>query len=108
MKFVNGEATIKLKHGESSEILNLPTGITYTVKQEDANKNGYETTYEGATGTITSETASIAEFTNTRYLSLKLTGGTNQFWTIFKIVGVIEIILGIIIVKRGLKNKTTK
>ena len=100
IKFVNGEATVELANGESAVMPNLPTGITYKVTQKDANKNGYGTTSEGTEGTITKENESIASFENTRYISLKLTGGTSGFWTIYKIVIIINIILGMIILRR--------
>ena len=62
--FLNGVATFTLKDGESKTIQNLPTEITYTVTETAA--DGFITTKTGETGTISSETQSEAEFTNTK------------------------------------------
>ena len=64
MAFAGGVATFTLKGGESAEATGLPTGITYTVTEADA--EGFELTGKtGDTGTI-STTQSEAKFTNTR------------------------------------------
>ena len=62
--FLNGVATFTLKDGESKTIQNLPTEITYTVTEAAA--DGFITTKTGETGTISRETESEAEFTNTK------------------------------------------
>ena len=59
--------TIKLAHGQSITIRDLPIGTEYTVTESEANKDGYATTVTGGTGTITvSESATFARFTNTK------------------------------------------
>ena len=63
MTFINGVATITLKGGEQKTAEGLPSGTTYTVTQKAA--EGFDTTKEGDTGTI-STTSSTAAFTNTR------------------------------------------
>ena len=63
VKFEKGVATVELADGETKTIEGLPQGVTYTVT-EDAS-DAYEVTKTGDTGTI-SDTASTAEFTNTR------------------------------------------
>ena len=64
MTFENGVATVVLKGGESKTATGLPTDLTYTVMQADA--DGFELTGKtGDTGTI-STTMSEAVFTNTR------------------------------------------
>ena len=64
MTFTNGVATVTLKGGEKATATGLPTGITYTITEADA--EGFELTDQtGDTGTI-STTKSEAEFTNSR------------------------------------------
>ena len=63
MTFKSGVAEFELADGESAKATGLPQGVTYTVT-EDASA-AYEVTKTGDTGTI-SDTASTAEFTNTR------------------------------------------
>lgn len=67
--FINGVATIKLKHNESVTITGLPDGIRYTVTESD--NNGYTVTVNGentatAKGTITAGETSTAAFKNTK------------------------------------------
>ena len=63
LTFNNGVAEIKLADGETATATGLPKGITYEVV-ETAN-NLFTTTKTGDSGTI-GDTASSAEFTNTR------------------------------------------
>lgn len=64
MNFVNGVATIVLKHGESKTAAGLPAGITYTVAEEEANQDGYITSSTGASGTIPENDTAAAAFVN--------------------------------------------
>ncbi len=41
MTFANGVATFVLKHGASKTAVGLPAGITYTVTEAEADKDGY-------------------------------------------------------------------
>ncbi len=66
MTFTDGVATFALKHGESKTAEGLPTGITYTVTETEANEDGYTTTSEGTTGEITDGVTAKASFTNTK------------------------------------------
>ena len=102
-EFVNGKATIHLKSGESANILELPSGITYTIEQTDVNQKIYTTTTKEETGTIKVGGTSTAEFENTRYLSLALTGGNSTFWTVYRIAIVVSIFLGIYLIKHKKK-----
>lgn len=71
MTFENSEATFTLKDGETKTASELPTGLTYVVKEKAA--DGFETTSTGETGVITEKLA-VAAFTNTRLTSgLKVT-----------------------------------
>lgn len=58
---IGEETTFLLKHGDTISIANLPYGVTYTVTETAA--DGYTTTKEGDTGTITAA-AQTAAFTN--------------------------------------------
>ncbi len=83
---VNDEGKIvgvKLKDGETFTVTGLPTGLSYTVTEAEANKNNYETTYSMTTdkkdgnlvaglvqkgvnsGTVEGDTAVTVTFTNT-------------------------------------------
>ena len=63
MAFSGGVATLTLKGGQSAEATGLPTSVGYTVEETTA--DGFTTTYNGETGTI-STTAATATVTNTR------------------------------------------
>lgn len=64
LEFKNGQAVFELKGGDSVAALALPAGVRYTVTQ--AAVDGYTTTMNGATGTITDGQTQGAAFTNTR------------------------------------------
>ena len=66
MTFANGVATFVLKHGESKTASGLPAGITYTVTEAEADKDGYTTTSVNASGSIIKNNTAAATFTNTR------------------------------------------
>ena len=66
MTFKNGVASFALKHGESKSASGLPVGVTYTVVEQEANKDGYTTTATGTGGTITKDVTAEANFTNTK------------------------------------------
>lgn len=50
--FEKGVARTTLKHGESKSATGLPAGVTYTVEEVEANKEGYTTTSKSEKGTI--------------------------------------------------------
>ena len=54
-----------LKGGQSKTINGIPHGVTYTVTEAEANKDGYTTTSTSASGTISAE-LSEAVFVNTK------------------------------------------
>lgn len=64
---ISSGGTIELAHGESIMISGLPKGAKYTVTEDDYSTEGYVTTSNGASGTITLGNVQIAEFTNTNY-----------------------------------------
>ena len=64
MEFKEGVAEVKLKGGKTATATGLPTGVTYTITEAEA--EGFKVTGKtGDAGTI-STTKSEAEFTNTR------------------------------------------
>ena len=52
MTCVNGVAHFTLRHGESISATGLPSGITYSVMEQEANQGGYSTASKGRDGTI--------------------------------------------------------
>ena len=66
MTFADGVATFVLKHGESKTAVGLPAGITYTVTEAEADKDGYTTTFDNASGSIVKDATVTAAFTNTK------------------------------------------
>ena len=66
MTFADGVATFALKHGESKTAVDLPAGITYTVTEAEADKDGYTTTSVNASGSIIKDDTAAVTFTNTR------------------------------------------
>lgn len=66
MAFENGVATFTLKGGERKVASNLPSGITYTVAEDDYSADGYVTAKEGDTGSIVGNGEATAAFTNTK------------------------------------------
>ena len=66
MTFVGGVATFVLKHGESKTATGLPSGITYSVTEAEANRDGYTTVASKASGSIIKNDTITVAFTNTK------------------------------------------
>ena len=66
MTFVGGVATFVLKHGESKTATGLPSGITYSVTEAEANRDGYTTVASKASGSIIKNATVTVAFTNTK------------------------------------------
>lgn len=64
MDFSGGVADFTLKHGQSATAENLPSDITYTVTEKEANQDGYSTSSSGETGTIPEDGTVKADFVN--------------------------------------------
>ncbi len=64
MTFIDGVATFTLKHGESKTATRLPSGIRYTVVEDDYLSEGYVTLKENDTGIITPGIELKAKFVN--------------------------------------------
>lgn len=77
MTFTDGVAEFTLKHGETKTAKDLPTGITYTVTEQEENQDMYKTTKKNDTGSISPLEEAKAEFTNERTgtANLPSTGG---------------------------------
>ena len=75
MSFTGGKATFTLKHGEQKTATGLPAGISYTVTETEANKEGYVTTLGNGTasGKIEDDNTAMAAFTNTKDVFQSLT-----------------------------------
>ena len=65
VQFSDDIATINLKHNEVITIKDLPNNAEYIVTEANYQEDGYETTFTGNTGTISSS-ASTASFNNKR------------------------------------------
>lgn len=63
---IENGGTIILRDGQSATIEMIPVGCSYTVREEEADQNGYRTTSSGTTGKITNKVKSYAKFTNTK------------------------------------------
>ena len=75
LSFKDGVYTgeIMLKHGQSVTIKDIPEGTTYTVKEVEANQDGYKTiATTNTTGLLTKE-EEIVEFTNQKLSKHNLT-----------------------------------
>lgn len=76
MEFKDGTAKFELKHGESIIGVGFPKGTKFTVKETEANKNGYVSTCngekltdQGNNFTITANETKIANFLNKKDMS---------------------------------------
>ncbi len=64
MVFLNGKTVFVLKNGEEKTASGLPAGISYTIIEEEADKDGYVTTVTGESGKIESNKTSTGIFVN--------------------------------------------
>ena len=66
--FVDGKASIYLKHGQTIAIENLPVNVDYIVTEDEAGEKGYETEPQSGiiTGTVQADAGSTAAFLNAR------------------------------------------
>lgn len=54
--FTEGKATVTLTHGQKAQLNEIPYGCIYTVKEQEANQDGYLTTYTGTFGVLREST----------------------------------------------------
>ena len=62
---LNGN-NVTLKHGQTITITGLPVGTTYTVTEDEADKDDYGTAVNGANGAIEKDKTAQVQFTNTK------------------------------------------
>ena len=75
--FVDGEATIQLKQGQTKKIEGLPVGVKYTVTEQD--KAHYALTdTKGDSDTLAAKKTSTASFVNTYSAAGEITFGGNK------------------------------
>ena len=87
--FVNGEATITLKDGETVVISGIPEGYKYIVTEEDYSEEGYSTIAEGTEGIVVANGVHKALFTNTYVLNVD----TIDFISILVVVGISSFVI---------------
>lgn len=67
--FVNGEAEVSLKGGQSIIIESIPKNIIYEVMEADYSELGYEVSIVGNRGIILSDRLNVVSFTNDRTIN---------------------------------------
>ena len=97
---IGEEATFYLKHGETLSIANLPYGVSYTVTEIAV--EGYTTTKEGDSGSITAATQTAA-FTNERTTTVD-TGITTDSLPYVLLLGIVVLAGAVLFVKRRANN----
>ncbi len=79
MNFTEGIATFTLKHGEHKTAKGLPAGLSYTVEETEADKDGYGTFKEGNKGTIPVDGSATAEFINMKPVAEVTLQGSKKY-----------------------------
>lgn len=97
---IGEETTFHLKHGETLSIANLPYGVSYTVTETEA--EGYSTTKEGDSGSITAATQTAA-FTNDRTTTVD-TGITTDSLPYVLLLGIVALAGAVLFIKRRANN----
>ncbi len=97
---IGEETTFHLKHGETLSIANLPYGVSYTVTETEA--EGYSTTKEGDSGSITAATQTAA-FTNDRTTTVD-TGITTDSLPYVLLLGIVVLAGAVLFIKRRANN----
>lgn len=97
---IGEEATFYLKHGETLSIANLPYGVSYTVTEMAV--EGYTTTKEGDSGSITAATQTAA-FTNERTTTVD-TGITTDSLPYVLLLGIVALAGAVLFIKRRANN----
>ena len=97
---IGTETTFYLKHGETLSIANLPYGVSYTVTEMAV--EGYTTTKEGDSGSITAATQTAA-FTNERTTTVD-TGITTDSLPYVLLLGIVALAGAVLFIKRRANN----
>ena len=66
LTFVHGQAQFTLKHGEKVQISGIPAGLSYTIREVEANQDEYRTRSRNASGVIGADKDIPVTFINSR------------------------------------------
>ncbi|MDD3882765.1 MAG: DUF5979 domain-containing protein [Eubacteriales bacterium] len=77
---------LTLSHGQSVTFSGIPMGVSYSVRELEANKNGYVTTATRAVGTISAGTTVTAAFENRLTPPPPKTGDSMPIWVLTLLV----------------------
>lgn len=97
MEFEDGKTEFKLKHGEQKIAEGLFGGVSYTVTEVEANKDGYVTTSEDTSGKI--ENGVIVKFVNSKEENPKTLDNIVTWITILSI-SLIGVIFALVYLKK--------
>ena len=87
---------VYLKSGETVQFDNIPVGVSYSITETDANKDGYETTPTNATGTFTAKETKAASFLNTKNINIDT--GVSLDTTVYMLILALAL-AGIVVLK---------
>ena len=108
VEFVDGVGVFSLKDGETINLYNLPVGMKYTIEEEDYSKDGYETKISNKTGLIEGDSHIDVVVTNTYTRPFKNPVTGNGVKTLFVIVFLSIVILGISVRNKKIIRKFRK
>ena len=108
VEFVDGVGVFSLKDGETINLYNLPVGMKYTIEEEDYSKDGYETKISNKTGLIEGDSHIDVVVTNTYTRPFKNPVTGNGVKTLFVIVLLSIVILGISVRNKKIIRKFRK
>lgn len=63
---VKSGGMVSIRPGEQVRIMDIPSGASYLVKEEEADQDGYQTTAEHSSGNISKKSTASVEFINAR------------------------------------------
>lgn len=78
---------LTIRDGETIEIIDIPAGTTYVVKEVEENQGNYATTYTAQSGTIASKGYQFTTITNTWGGTTEQNTGDTYTFTIYAIAG---------------------
>ena len=98
--FANGVAEITTTGNTTINIPDLPSNIDYEVVELEENTDGFTTTKEATTGTINAGEIINVRFKNVKFFDIPNTGGDITYWLFMPFVALIEILLGLYLIKK--------
>lgn len=102
----NGVFAFTLSHDETAVIKDIPIGLTYSVSEPDAEKDGYKATTEGkVSGTLTD--AVSMTFTNTKNVGIPTSAydSTAKIGIMMSLIGAAILCITEILLKKNRKEK---